>query len=79
MGHLEHLKQEARTALRDARVAEMVSTMFNLEAHYCERRDETLRRIRAIFPTLTDAAEESRDYDRAYAQLRHYCRFHDLY
>lgn len=79
MGHLEHLKQEARTALRDARVAEMVSTMFNLEAHYCERRDETLRRVRAIFPTLTDAAEEAYDYGRAYEQLRHYCRFHDLY
>lgn len=79
MNHLEELRRKAHEAMREARIAEMVSTMFNLEAHYCERRDETLRRVRAIFPTLTDAVEEAYDYNRAYEQLRHYCRFHDLY
>ena len=35
MGHLGYLRGQAKKALRDARVEEMVYTMFNLEAHYC--------------------------------------------
>ena len=79
MNHLEELQRKAHEAMREARIAEMVSTMFNLEAHYSERREETLRRVRSMFPTLTDAKEEEQDYERAYRRLRSYCVFHDLY
>ncbi len=79
MNHLDELRRQAHQALREARVAEMVSTMYNLEAQFGERRDETLRRSRAVFPTLTDKAEEARDYGRAYERLHAYCRLHDLY
>ena len=79
MNHLEELHNRAHEAMREARIAEMVSTMFNLEAQFGERRDETLRRVRSIFPTLTNAAEEAHDYGRAYERLHAYCRLHDLY
>lgn len=79
MNHLDELRRQAHQALREARVAEMVSTMYNLEAQFGERRDETLRRSRAVFPTLTDKAEENEDYDKAYKRLHTYCRLHDLY
>lgn len=79
MNYLEELQKRAHEAMREARTAEMVSTMYNLEAQFGERRDETLRRSRAVFPTLTDKAEENEDYDKAYKRLHAYCRLHDLY
>lgn len=79
MNHLDELAKRAHQALREARVADMLSTMYNLEAQFGERRDETLRRSRAVFPTLTDKAEEAQDYGRAYERLHAYCRLHDLY
>ena len=79
MNHLDELAKRAHQALREARVAEMVSTMYNLEAQFGERRDETLRRVRRMFPTLTDTAEEEQDYDRAYKRLHAFCRLHNLY
>ena len=79
MNHLEELRRKAHEAMREARIAEMVSTMYNLEAQFGERRDETLRRVRRMFPTLIDTAEEEQDYDRAYKRLHAFCRLHDLY
>lgn len=79
MSHIEELQRKAHEAIREARIAEMVSTMFNLEAQFGERRDETISRVRLMFPTLTNAAEEARDYGRAYERLHAYCRIHDLY
>lgn len=79
MNHLEQLQKDAHNSLREARVAEMVSTMYNLEAQFGERRGDTLRRTRAMFPTLTDKAEEAEDYDKAYRRLHDYCRCYDLY
>ena len=79
MNYLEELRRTAHDAMREARIAEMVSTMFDLEAHYCERRDDTLRRVRKMFPTLTNAAEEAYDYGKAYERLCAYCRTYDLY
>lgn len=79
MNHLDELAKRAHQALREARVADMLSTMYNLEAQFGERRDDTLRRSRAVFPTLTDKAEEAQDYGRAYERLHAYCRLHDLY
>lgn len=79
MNHLEELQRQAHEAMREARIAEMVSTMFNLEAQFGERRDDTLRRVRKMFPTLTDAAEEAHDYGRAYGRLHAYCRLRKLY
>ena len=79
MNHLEELRRTAHDAIREARIAAMVSTMFNLEAQFGERRDDTLRRVRKMFPTLTNAAEEAHDYGRAYERLHAYCRLHNLY
>jgi hypothetical protein len=79
MNYLEELQKRAHKAMREARVAEMVSTMFNLEAQFGERRDETLRRVRNMFPMLTNAEEEEQDYGRAYERLHAYCRLHNLY
>ena len=79
MNYLEELQRQAHEAMREARIAEMVSTMYNLEAQFGERRDETLRRVRRMFPTLIDTAEEAQDYDRAYKRLHAFCRLHDLY
>ena len=79
MNYLEELQKQAHEAMREARIAEMVSTMYNLEAQFGERRDDTLRRVRKMFPTLTDAKEEEQDYGRAYERLHAYCRLHDLY
>ena len=79
MSHIEELQRKAHEAIREARIAEMVSTMFNLAAQFGERRDETIRRVRSMFPTLTNAAEEARDYGRAYERLHAYCRIHDPY
>ena len=79
MNYLEELQRQAHEAMREARIAEMVSTMYNLEAQFGERRDETLRRVRRMFPTLIDTAEEAQDYDRAYNRLHAFCRLHDLY
>jgi len=41
MGHLGYLRGQAKKALRDARVEEMVYTMFNLEAHYADFTNST--------------------------------------
>ena len=79
MNHIEKLQNRAHEAMRVARIAEMISIMFNLEAQFGERRDDTLRRVRKMFPTLTNAAEEAHDYGRAYERLHAYCRLHDLY
>ena len=79
MNYLEELQKRAHEAMREARTAEMLSTMYNLEAQFGERRDETLRRVRRMFPTLTDTAEEEQDYDRAYKRLHAFCRLHNLY
>ena len=79
MNYLEELQKRAHEAMREARVAEMLSTMFNLEAQFGERRDDTLRRVRKMFPTLTDTAEEAYDYGKAYERLHAFCRLHDLY
>ena len=79
MSHIEELQRKAHEAIREARITEMVNTMFNLEAQFGERRDETIRRVRSMFPTLTNAAEEARDYGRAYERLHSYCRLHNLY
>ena len=65
--------------MREARIAEMLSTMYNLEAQFGERRDDTLRRVRLVFPTLTNAEEEEQDYGKAYGRLHAYCRLHNLY
>ncbi|MBQ4199603.1 MAG: hypothetical protein II649_06945 [Kiritimatiellae bacterium] len=79
MNYLEELQKRAHEAMREARVAEMLSTMFNLEAQFGERHDDTLRRVRKMFPTLTNAEEEEQDYGRAYKRLHAFCRLHDLY
>ena len=77
--YLEYLQEQAHKALKEAHIAEMVYTMFNLEAQFGERRDDTLRRVRKMFPALTNTAEEEEDYDRAYKRLHAFCRLHDLY
>ena len=79
MNYLEELQKRAHEAMREARVAEMLSTMFNLEAQFGERHDDTLRRVRKMFPALTNTAEEEEDYDRAYKRLHAFCRLNNLY
>lgn len=79
MSHLDELQRKAHEAMREARIAEMVNTMYNLEAQFGERREETLRRVRKMFPALTDAEEEECDYGCAYERLHAYCCLHDLY
>jgi hypothetical protein len=79
MNYLEELQRQAHEAMREARVAEMLSTMYNLEAQFGERRDDTLRRVRSMFPALTNPTEEEEDYDRAYKRLHAFCRINNLY
>lgn len=43
------------------------------------RHGDALHRVRSIFPTLTNAAEEAHDYGRAYERLHAYCRLHNVY
>ena len=76
--YLERLREDAKKALKEAHISEMVYTMFNLEAHYCERKEETLRRVRAIFPTI-DWREEAENYETAYKRLRAFCVLNNLY
>lgn len=79
MNHLEELSNRAHEAMRVARRADMVSTMYNLEAQFGERRDDVLRRSQRAFPFLTDTAEEEQDYDAAYKTLHAYCSEYNLY
>lgn len=79
MSHLEELRNRAHKEMREARIAEMVFTMYNLEAQFGERRDDVLRRSRHAFQFLTDATEEEQDYDAAYKMLHAYCYEHNLY
>lgn len=79
MNYLADLESRAHEAMRTARRAEMVSTMYNLEAQFGERRDDVLRRSRRAFPFLTDTAEEEEDYDAAYKTLHAFCGEYNLY
>lgn len=79
MNYLADLESRAHEAMRTARIAEMVSTMYNLEAQFGERRDDVLRRSRHAFPFLTDKAEEEQDYEAAYKELHAYCNQYNLY
>ena len=79
MNYLEELEARAHASMRVARRADMVSTMFNLEAQFGERRDDVLRRSRYAFPLLTDATEEKEDYEAAYKTLHEFCGEYNLY
>lgn len=79
MNYLEELQRQAHEAMREARVAYMVKTGFDCEAHYCEKPEIILRASRSAFPLLTDATEEREDYEAAITRLRAYCAENNLY